>query len=107
MAEWLALSAAGQLLVRRPPGSIPAGSSEFRFVHVAPLPTVNWVLMTGHEGNMDAVNRVFRSLSTSCEALPHKALHSPPGYYRLWWWPDASETAFPLEHERANIYLFI
>ena len=57
LAVWLALSAAGQLLVRRPPGSIPAGSSKFQFV--APLPTVNWVLMTGHEGNMDAVNRVF------------------------------------------------
>ena len=26
--------------------------------------------MTGHEGNMDAVNRVFRSLSTGCEACP-------------------------------------
>ena len=57
LAEWLAFSAAGQLLVRRPPGSIPSGSSKFQFV--APLHTVNWVLMTGHEGNMGAVNRVF------------------------------------------------
>ena len=39
--------------------------------------------------------------------LPHKALHSPPGYYRAWWWPGASETAFPLQRERTNIYIYI
>ena len=63
-----------------------------------PAPTVNWVLTTGSEGNMDAANEVcplVRALVVRVTTSP-----SPLGaasatlVLQAWWWPGTCETSY-------------